>query len=734
MKKEIKKALKASVAILLTLMLTMSFMVGVMAEEATAADSAATAENEANQADGNASSNEGYTETNKGEVETDKAETETGEAETETGEVETGENTDTGWSDINRPESSTTLKTYGLSISGEGGYDAEYALTVMLITEKSMSSFDIEIAMPHFVNINSVEAGAGIEETDENIFMSDINGNTVTAAYVSDMEYMYEIEILTILFSVNRGNISGYPEVRLAEFSNMAPEIFSANFDIGEISVGTIQGGDNPSQYQMGDVNKDGTIDLADLMKVQRSLVYSYEYLDSEARQLADINHDGYVNILDCQYIKMYLVRKLDTLEGIYSGTSETTYCKINVYMGAADTATGANKWYIAESFEVRFGSTLYDALAEYGYNFNMVYSSPSLDEAFTSDMIVTSNMDVYLLENSYTQTSYLKLIAIEYGTFREINLDEVSETDIQVYATAKQWATENSDGGYYQFRGVFEDAECTTNISTDRTLSNGESMIVYVLMTPITYAGTFSIYYEIADEAGNVTQTAVGEVIMNDGSATVTYTDGSSKNGTYTYDGSTVSICFEDRSTLLLRYQNKSFSVMGEFNTDGYTPEEGMDFTPYAGTYALDDGNDVMTVELFDDGIFSAEVEGLKVYGSYRYELVSEGSANIYLDMFGDVEQFIFENGNLTFTENNSNDEAVAPDIDAGSNTDTTARVTVYGEDTNGDGEYDDYYILTADKEKNYIRDRLIDNDNDGIYDYMVSDDGTMMTPIVIK
>ena len=58
-------------------------------------------------------------------------------------------------------------------------------------------------------------------------------------------------------------------------------------------------------EYQVGDVNKDGSVNIADLVDLKRFILNMDKKIDAE---LADINTDGKINIFDCVQLKKILL------------------------------------------------------------------------------------------------------------------------------------------------------------------------------------------------------------------------------------------------------------------------------------------------------------------------------------------------------------------------------------------------------------------------------------------
>ncbi|MGN0501760.1 MAG: dockerin type I repeat-containing protein [Ruminococcus sp.] len=71
----------------------------------------------------------------------------------------------------------------------------------------------------------------------------------------------------------------------------------------------------NPSDYQSGDVNLDGKIDIKDASMIQKYLS-SIITLSEFQKELSDVNGDGKINIIDSTQIQRILA-------GLSTGTSK---------------------------------------------------------------------------------------------------------------------------------------------------------------------------------------------------------------------------------------------------------------------------------------------------------------------------------------------------------------------------------------------------------------------------
>ena len=191
-----------------------------------------------------------------------------------------------------------------------------YSIDVML-TDAYVSSFEMSIRMPNFVDVTAVQESATLARMDKNgVFEYNVdNRGYVNVAYSSSVDFS-GITLFTVVFTVN-DYTEQYEVIECAscQFVNSAVQEVYANVDLGYISIGSTE------IIVMGDVNGDNTVNLADLLIIQRSIVNPDYALTEEQFTVADIDKNGEINIIDCQYIQNYLVGKIDSLENVGAST-----------------------------------------------------------------------------------------------------------------------------------------------------------------------------------------------------------------------------------------------------------------------------------------------------------------------------------------------------------------------------------------------------------------------------
>ena len=189
-----------------------------------------------------------------------------------------------------------------------------YSFTVST-SGSAYSSFKMSIMMPGFVNVTEIVPCESLEWSENGVFESNVYGNNVNVSFSSPYNFSY-VDLFTVYFTVNDySEQSAYLECYDYQFVNENIETIPAVFNIGRISI---------SKYiMMGDVNADMTVNLADLLIIQRSIVNDQFPLTEEQYIAADIDKNGIVDMIDCQYIQNFLVGKIGSLDNIGGGEVE---------------------------------------------------------------------------------------------------------------------------------------------------------------------------------------------------------------------------------------------------------------------------------------------------------------------------------------------------------------------------------------------------------------------------
>ncbi len=671
MTKSMVKALKLSLAIIIALIFVMNIAVAVLAEDTAAS------------ADAN------------GKYE------DTAEA-TETSVESGGIDTDTGWSEIITPNNNRTIlytsRIYDAMYSE--AYSNTYFMSVYLSTSSSISSFMIELEMPHFADIQNVSFSPNLNIDKENPAVYEIEGSKVIrASYVSEYYYEGEVELFTVEFTVNQGNVSGYPSIYISQFTNFDGVELYCSHSSGEIVVGydgNEDGGD-VDEYQLGDVDMNGRIDLADLTRVQRSLVFRAAALSGNVYNLADVNRDGNVTILDCQYIKMYLVGKINSFDEIGGGNVGEDYNQITLMFMVNTEETGGPVHVGEETFEFLGVTTLEEIISKFDYHNGWKIISVFYDINFTepveSGVDISDSKVIYLhvTENTEQSKAGFTMYAVNANTFDKI--DEFATDAVEIGSSVEAFANALANSKYsneYTIEGIYHDPKGTRPIDASLVITEGSQYVVYVLLNEISVSieGDWDIVERIVTEDGSATQIYKGQVTIKGDTAILTV--GNTRySGTYVRRDNIVNVYFAEKSMYIMHFDKDVFVYIDEFNAEEYTQPAGTDFTKYTGTYSLyEDGMLVAEAVLYDDGIFGVDVDGFMEYGTYTYEVLTEtGEVYIILNLMGDEIRCTFDGKTLSCSDNSGDENETNPDVPA----DNVTKPNMPNEDTDNGMADDD-------------------------------------------
>ncbi len=232
--------------------------------------------------------------------------------------------------DVAESISVVTIAAEGVSISPDEAKEDKTVIHAMTVELEggSVSSFEMQIRMPAFVDVSGVKESERLAAVSENGVFEwyiDKESGYVNVTYSSPNEYAY-IPLFDIEFTVNDYTVQ-YAAVECVSVRTVDTDYneLPTHVAFGAIAIGEV------SSTTMGDVDGNGLVNLADLLVIQRSIVNPNYPLNEVQYALADINRDGAVNIVDCQYIQNYLVGKLDSLENVGQQTVVYTY---NMSMG----------------------------------------------------------------------------------------------------------------------------------------------------------------------------------------------------------------------------------------------------------------------------------------------------------------------------------------------------------------------------------------------------------------
>ena len=211
--------------------------------------------------------------------------------------------------------SSSDVCVYSTTYVGAVDDYSEHTVTIVADADEPFASYQMTLAAPRFIRITGVTACETTGEATNAVFSSDCRGNTVSVAYSSAYNTEGKVGLFQVTFCLD----PGYYDIPTGTYDWDVRECLFCDEDAHQLTVsfelGSFTLTDQPARAK-GDWDGDGAITLQDVMGMQRFIV-SNTVVGTAQFNAGDVNCDGEINILDCQYVQMYLVGKIDSLEGI---------------------------------------------------------------------------------------------------------------------------------------------------------------------------------------------------------------------------------------------------------------------------------------------------------------------------------------------------------------------------------------------------------------------------------
>lgn len=630
----------------------------------------------------------------------------------------------------------TTQENYLSTGNVETTYQAgvEYSLGVELYANQPVASYQMEIEMPWFVEVTSVQSCV---EDDTSVFTENVNGNKFTVAYSSAYDMSGGVTLFDIYFTITEEvNDTAWLYLNNCMFTNSNSKEVGVSVSLGYISVTAEQ---EVEKATKGDVNMDGMIDLQDIILTQQYIVGT-SYLNDEQYNRADINNDGMVNILDCQYMQGYLVGRLDSLENIggVEDDKESAWYELHVY-----DMNGNH--YETTKLEVPAGRDVYDCAKAYvskmGYSFNGLEVQENEDGSVSVYLDMGGETDdVYLVE-LYAQSTdgtmaYIGNFSVGAGvyvytliepyTYKDgyagCNVDEKSqiysnmrivlyyetvnsgyEVRIEYYCEfngvydyqGSSWSTYSEgesllkmvgEREYYAIEGVYFDADFTNQVTAENVLT--ENVTLYVKMTSLPVTGEYEVVeVTYSDDYKEEYTTVIGTAVFyEDGTANV-IVNGESRTGEFVNFGNEIYVELGAYSMMVMGVSDGQARVYYEF--DGSACEETEEYAAWAGEYSIvyEDEEESFTYELilYSNGVYKMINNGMFAMGMYTFD-----GDIINLDMDGEAGRAQY-NGDGTFTPIMEENEGGSGDVAVDGNETTTVSGTWKCDSGN---EYGIYYV----------------------------------------
>lgn len=525
-----------------------------------------------------------------------------------------------------------------------------YVAEIRLSTRESFASYQLGINVPDFIEVKDVYAPEDLKISETDYFTWAQTEYGFNATFSSAEDRGGEFPILYVNFAIAyEGNFSGCFSIggSIETLFTNTQGTLPVSFRFNNINVTS---GKEEVKVMKGDVNFDNVVDLNDIIQIQQAIVSNEAFNFSEDQfYAADINNDGTINIMDCQYMQMYLVGKIDTLEGIGGGNIEDgdvypmslnvcdQYGSI-IFQGEINAKKGATYQEvfkpIFEKLQSRYNIVEYTNIqSDYYGNVSVDGAAKLIVEA--SDIIYVNVYVEYGEENSDNLYIYYmfkngdEYVPVDYS-------DECIGADESLYGFVKE-KTYNNFGDYAELDGVYFDPEFKNPVTDEDAVNETTSVYAVIVNANIT-GKTYSLLEAEYTSDGMQKVTQVGTVIFTEEKATVTYGD---EEFTAPYGNmlGQVSIYKNDYAVICLTLEGSDAYI--ELNFDGSNNEVTEEFTKVAGEYpVVMPGAPVqMTLTLYNNGVWKIGYSGVTMMGNYE---ISENGVILY--MYDSPMEFIYD------------------------------------------------------------------------------------------
>ncbi len=525
-----------------------------------------------------------------------------------------------------------------------------YVAEIRLSTREGFASYQLGINVPDFIEVKDVYIPGDLKISETDYFTWAQTEYGFNATFSSAEDRGGEFPILYVNFAIAyEGNFSGCFSIggSIETLFTNTQGTLPVSFRFNNINVTS---GKEEVKVMKGDVNFDNLVDLNDIIQIQQAIVSNKTFNFSEDQfYAADINNDGTINIMDCQYMQMYLVGKIDTLEGIGGGNTEDG----DVYPMSLNVRDQYGNVIFQGQINAKKGATYREVFApifeklQSGYNIveytniqSDYYGNVSVESA--EKLIVEGSDIVYVnvyieqgeenSDNLYIYYMYKngdEYVPVDYS-------DEYIGADESLYGFVKE-KTYNNFGDYAELDGVYFDDEFKNPVTDEDAVNETTSVYAVIVNADIT-GKTYNLLEAEYTSDGMQKVTQVGTVIFTEEKATVTYGD---EEFTASYGNmlGQVSIYKNDYAVLCLTLEGSDAYI--ELNFDGSNNEVTEEFTKVAGEYpVVITGAPVqMTLTLYNNGVWKIGYSGVTMMGNYE---ISENGVILY--MYDSPQEFIYD------------------------------------------------------------------------------------------
>ncbi len=374
---------------------------------------------------------------------------------------------------------------------------ARYSVSVTLETDVPVASYQLNVRMPDFVRVLEVNAMRENDATYQFVSEIDASESAFNVTCVSGTNFTNDT-LFEVVYTLPQGvTASGVPSVTYSQFTNAAAQYVEGfNFELGVINARANSTTPDVSRAK-GDVNGDGEINLADLMRIQRSLVNAgTEALIPVEYTAADIDESGTVDMRDCQYVMMYITGAITSFDGIGGAggsddkDGEYSYTVVAYdYVNKMEMATTTVIIYQGEYVGQRV-SEMFTGTSVNGFYFDMEGKTPVM-----SQTAPTTERTVYVFVQTGEVNPPVNPDMVSFQvTLNYENLDgsASSREEMGGRQSGQLVSTLKDQYSYYNGKNyeimVFADAAMTQAVSFDTVLENGAHYYLQLVeFTPVS-------------------------------------------------------------------------------------------------------------------------------------------------------------------------------------------------------------------------------------------------------
>lgn len=182
------------------------------------------------------------------------------------------------------------------------------SFTVTATAPKGFSSYEMKFSTPDFVEVEKIESNINVQN---GLFVvgGEYHVTFSSASMMNDTVALFTVIIKADATSGGRsGNIHFYD----GKFTNTSGSHLNVEMMDGLVTVTA-----PAATRQKGDFDGNGSVNIQDVMLMQRYITGQYSNVGSEDIWAGDIDDNKEIDIYDCQYVQSYIIGLISSLDNI---------------------------------------------------------------------------------------------------------------------------------------------------------------------------------------------------------------------------------------------------------------------------------------------------------------------------------------------------------------------------------------------------------------------------------